>query len=330
MKVFITGADGLLGSNTVRVLLEKGHTVFAYIQPGKNPLTLRDLPIHFLHGDILDRDQLILLTQGMDAVIHCAASTSVWPTRSAKQRAINVTGTEHVIEACLFNSIQRLVYVGTANSFASGTLENPGTEKNAYGAAKYGLDYMDSKREAHDKILAAVNSKGLPAVIVNPTFMLGPFDSGPSSGAMLLGLVQGKVPCATHGGKNFICVKDAAVGVVNALSMGRIGEAYILGNENLSIKEFFRKIGTCLQISTPQRTLPAFIVRTYGGMNTALGRLFRFAPTLHYPLAVLSCEHHYYSASKAVEELQLPQTPIEQGIEECYQWFVENGIISRS
>jgi dihydroflavonol-4-reductase len=321
MNVFVSGADGLLGSNTVRILLERGYEVHVLIQPGSPAYTLEDLPLHFHHGDILDLETLCALTKGMDAVIHCAASTRVWPTRCAKQWEINVQGTENIIEACLRNAVKRLVHVGTANSFASGSLQAPGTERNGYAAARYRLDYMDSKREAQEKVLEAVRTRNLPALVVNPTFMLGPYDAAPSSGAMLVGIVEGKVPCATHGGKNFIYVKDAATGVANALKLGRIGEAYILGNENLSIREFFGKVGTVLKVPVPTRTFPSFLVRAYGGMNTLLGRLFRFVPDLHYPIAVLSCEHHYYSAQKAVEELKLPQTPIELGIAECYEWL---------
>ena len=155
---------------------------------------------------------------------------------------MNIEGTENVIQAIKDNNVKRLVYVGTANSFGNGSsLDDLGDETNEYTAHKYGLD-LDSKKKAQDLLLDAVKKDGLPAIIVNPTFMIGPYDSKPSSGTMVLAIYNGKVPGYTRGGKNYIAVKDTAVAIANGITMGRIGECYILGNENLSYKDAFEKI----------------------------------------------------------------------------------------
>ena len=327
MNILITGADGLLGSNTVRELLNRGYAITALIQKGKNPKTIAELPIQLLYGDILNQPLLIAAMKDIDAVIHCAASTSIWPARSEITRKVNIEGTNNIITACLQNKVKRLIYVGTANSFGSGNLNQPGTEDNPYKAAKYGLDYMDSKRIAQENVMNAVKEYHLPAIVVNPTFMIGPFDSGPSSGAMILALLNGKVPCFTKGGKNYINVKDAAVGIVNALTMGEIGQAYILGNENLSFREMFEKIGKVVGAEIPKRSLPSPIVRAFGWLNSTAAGIFNYSPDVSYQIAVLSCEDHYYSSQKAIKKLCLPQTPIENGILDCFDWFKKNGTL---
>ena len=327
MKILLTGADGLLGSNVVRELLKREHQVTVFIEKNKESITLPIENITIIQGDILNAKEVSDAVSGNNYVIHCAANTNLWPTKSEIIRRVNVEGTENVIEACLEHKVERLISVGTANSFASGEIDQLGNEKNKYEAHVYNLDYMDSKRLAQDLVLDAVNLRGLKAIVVNPTFMIGPYDSKPSSGAMVLAVAHGKVPGFTPGGKNYINVKDAAVGIVNGLDHGRIGECYILGNENLTYQDMFNKIGETINRPAPKRSLPGFVVKAIGKMSSILGRTFKFTPTITHELARLSCENHYYSSKKAVKELKLPQTPIEDGVRECFNWFISNNYV---
>ena len=213
---------------------------------------------------------------------------------------MNIEGTENVIQAIKDNNVKRLVYVGTANSFGNGSsLEDLGDETNEYTAHKYGLDYMDSKKKAQDLLLDAVKKDGLPAIIVNPTFMIGPYDSKPSSGTMVLAIYNGKVPGYTRGGKNYIAVKDAAVAIANGITMGRIGECYILGNENLSYKDAFEKIAQSIGGKAPKLGMANSIMRAYGSINSFLAKMFRYKPAVTKELAAISCDNFYYSADKA-------------------------------
>src|SRR5688572_31059788 len=117
MKILVTGADGLLGSNLVRELIGRGHNIRAFVQPGRQQKTLEGLPIEKFSGNLLNADEVINAGEGCDAVIHCAASTSVWPTRSEIVNKVNIEGTKNIIRAVKENKIQRMIYVGTANSF---------------------------------------------------------------------------------------------------------------------------------------------------------------------------------------------------------------------
>jgi dihydroflavonol-4-reductase len=233
-----------------------------------------------------------------------------------------------VIAACLKHHIKRLIYVGTANSFSYGSsIDTPGIEDTPYISVKYGVDYMDSKFKAQQLILEAVKKDGLQAIVVNPTFMIGPYDSRPSSGAMILAIYNKKVPGYTNGGKNYVAVKDVATAMANAISMGRIGECYILGNVNLTFKEAFDLIAKTIGVKGPTLGLPNMIVRLYGAASSFFAKLFKFQPAVTRELASISCDRHYYSCEKARKELQLPQTPLEIAIKECYDWFKENGYL---
>jgi len=327
MKILVTGADGLLGSNLVRELLGRGLTVRAFVQPGRQQKTLEGLTLEKFPGNLLYADEVTKAVEGCDAVIHCAASTSVWPIRSEIVNQVNIKGTQHIIEAVKKNRTKRLIYVGTANSFGFGSKEKPGVEDNPYKSAIYGLDYMDSKYKTQQIILKEVKEGSLPALIVNPTFMFGPYDSNPSSGAMIVALYRGKVPGYTSGGRNYVCVKDAAIAIANALTKGRLGECYILGNENLSYKEAFNKIASTIGVKPPALAIPVVFAKLYGRIGSFMGNLTGKAPSISYPLSRIACDEHYFSAAKAVKELELPQTPIETGIKECFDWLKENGYL---
>lgn len=330
MEILVTGPDGVLGSNLVRELLKRNYSVSVLLEPGKDPITLKDLPIKRFFGNILDKEAIESAFINKAIVFHCAASTSMFPARNEIVNKVNIEGTQNVIDACLKHSIERVIYVGTANSFGYGsTHDNPGKEGNPYVSHKYGLDYMDSKYNAQELILKAVKEQNLPALIVNPTFMIGPFDSRPSSGAMILGIYNQKVPGYTAGGKNYVAVKDVATAMANAITMGRIGECYIVGNVNMGYKEAFETIAKTIGVKAPTRKLSTTMVTTYGALNSFFAKLFGYYPAVTKELAIISTENHFYSPEKARNELQMPVTPIEQAIQECYEWFDQNGYLKK-
>jgi len=329
MKVLVTGPDGVLGSNLLRELLSQGYDVTAMTEDGKKSPTIDDLPINKIGGNLLNEAEIIKATEGMDVVIHCAASTNMFPGRSEIVNKVNIGGTENIIKGCKVNGVKRLIYCGTANSFASGDMDNLGSEKNDYAAWHYKLDYMDSKYKAQLVVLKAVAEDDLDAVVVNPTFMIGPYDSRPSSGAMVIGVARGTVPGYTYGGKNFVAVKDVAVAITNAISKGVKGECYILGNENMTYKAAFDKIANTIGVKPPTRKLSSRVVKFIGRMNSFMATVFRYYPQLTKELAILSTEEHYYSPQKARDVLGLPSTPLEIAFKECYDWFIENDYLEK-
>jgi dihydroflavonol-4-reductase len=327
-KVLITGADGLLGSNVVREFLARNYEVSVFLlHSSKEPATLKGLELNYFYGNILEREEIFNAVKGHDYVVHAAASTIVYPRRFELINLVNIDGTKNVIDACLEHHVNRLIHVGTANSFGYGSKEQPGTEKNPYQAHVYGMDYMDSKRKAQEIVLEAVKSNGLDAVVVNPTFMIGPYDSKPSSGSMIIALHKGKIPGFTNGAKNYIAVKDAAVAIVNAIDLGKKGECYILGNHNMAFKDAFGLFAKVIGAKAPKRRLSSTAVVFYGTLNSFLAKQLDYHPSVTRELAIISCEQQYYCSCKAKNELKMPNTPIEIAVKECFEWFKENGYL---
>ena len=298
----------------------------AFLLPNSPSKTLEGLDIERVYGNLLEESSVHQACQGCDAVIHAAANTSIWPSRSEMVRKVNIDGTKYLIDGAVAAKVKRFIYIGTANSFGFGSKEAPGNETRPYLGAQYGLDYMDSKYEAQKLVLQAVKEQGLPALTVNPTFMLGPYDSKPSAGAMIVAIFKGKVPGYTSGGRNYIYVKDVAEAIVNGLTMGRVGESYIAGHHNMNYQEAFTKIAQTIGVKPPKLNIPAIFSLLYGRIGNGMSALTGKAPTVSLPMARISTDEHYFDASKAIQELQLPQTPIEQAIRESFEWMRQNGI----
>ncbi|MCB0735167.1 MAG: NAD-dependent epimerase/dehydratase family protein [Flavobacteriales bacterium] len=326
-RVFVTGADGLLGNNLVRLLLKEKYTVKVFLQSGKPMGYLADLPVEVSHGDILNYNEVASAMKGSQVVIHAAALTNTWPTRGPIYYKVNVEGTRNVIEAAKSNHIERFIHIGTSNSFGAGTEDALGHESNAFVADKYKLDYITSKYRAQELVLQEVKENNFPALICNPTFMIGPYDVKPSSGKMIVSVARGEVPGYSKGGRNFVYVGDVAQAVVNAIEKGTIGEGYILGNVNLSYRDMFAKIAGIVGETAPKIPMPPVLVEAYGMVSGWIGTIRKKEPVINYPLAVISNEQHYYDCGKAVRELDMPQTPIEDAIREAVAWFNKEGYL---
>jgi len=324
MRILITGGDGMLGSNLVRLLLEREHEVGVLIHPSSRSVSLDNLKITKHFGDILKPESLISAVRGYDAVVHAAASTSIWPARSEIVRKINIDGTSNMIDTVLKCNTKLMIYIGSGISVNTNGLP---TGKYAFPGEKYGLDYIDSKYAAFNLVLNAVKERGLPAFAILPTYMIGPYDSLPGSGKIILKLAEGKIKFYTNGGKNFIHVKDVATAISNSLEMGRIGSYYVAGNVNISYREFFRKVALIVSQPEAKIYLPDWIFKLFGLGGSLYGKILNKEPLITYPVARLSCNRQFADSERTVMELKMPQTDINIAIKECYDWFIENGYL---
>lgn len=327
-RVFLTGADGMLGSSICRELLSQGYLVKAMVLNRLSEV-LSGLAIELVEGNILDIEFLEKEMTNCDYVINAAALTTLWPKQSEKVMSVNFEGTKNVMEIAEKLEMKRMVHIGTANSFGHGSKEEPGDETTSFTFGKYDLDYIKSKYLAQQMLLEKHAQDGFPVIIVNPTYMIGPFDSGPSSGKMIIELLKDKIPGYSSGGKNFISSLDVATSVVNALKLGRLGECYIAGNENLDYKEFFKKVCSVKKKKFKLIKIPSVLVLGLGFFNSAVARLIRKAPKLSYTMVRMGVVNQHYSSKKAQQELKLPQSPIENGIEQCVEWFESNGYLNK-
>jgi dihydroflavonol-4-reductase len=325
MRALVTGADGLLGSNLVRKLLDAGIGVRALLHPTSKSETLDGLDIERMRGDILDTASVQAAMKGCGSVFHVAASTAMWPPRDPKITAVNVTGTRNMLDAAEAAGVKRFVHVGSASSFGYGDKRSPGTETTPFRYAGMGIAYFDSKLEAQKLVLARAAEGRLDALVVNPTFMLGPYDSMPSSGKLIAGFVRLKPPFYPPGGRCFVHVGDVAEAMVAALEKGETGRCYILGNTNLDMGEFFRVIGRVTGVRAPSLMIPREIMLLAGRAGSAWADITRKATDITWEIAQCSCIGSYYSPARAVRELGMKQTPVETAVEDSVRWMRDNG-----
>lgn len=320
-KILVTGANGLLGANIVRELTGRGDAVRIFTRESSDLSGLQGVEVERYNGDILNPDSVDCAVEGCDYVIHAAANTSQWPVAYSHYEPVNVTATRYVASAVKKHGIKRLVFVSSANAFGNGTKERPGTELSEFAGFRIGSGYMISKYVAQQVILEEVERSRLPAVVVNPTFMLGPYDSKPSSGQIILMGLRKRIQAIPPGGKNFVHVRDVAVATCNALTMGRIGECYLLAHENLSYREFFQLLNRITGENPFLLPLQGWLLKVAGTAGTGFEKLSGKPAPLSRVNARLLCLKNYYSAAKAMEALALPQTPVEKAIREALQWF---------
>ncbi|OGX91068.1 NAD-dependent epimerase/dehydratase family protein [Hymenobacter coccineus] len=333
-RVLVTGANGFLGRHLVAELLRRGYPVRALVRPGSaaSPALppLQALPIEVVEFDLAPaatKATMTSLAAGCGAIIHVAALAQVNPARNPAVVLTNLSGTENTLRMSRQPGIERFVYVGTANVFGFGTKAHPGDETRPYTGRRYGLDYMDSKRAATDRVLTAVAREQLPAVLVHPTFMLGPGDARPTSGTLLLALHAGRLPGYPLGGKNYVHVHDVAVATVNALTQGRVGESYILGNENLSYKEAFGLMAEILGVRAPRWPVLPPLANFYGVVCGLKARLTGRPAQVNSGMTAVANDGHYFTAQKARTELSLPQTPVSQAVADAFAWFKTHGYV---
>lgn len=324
MKVLVTGANGLLASNLVRELLQSGFEVRGMVRENSNLLSLKHVDVELIKGEIANPDDIRKAFAGCEAVVHAAANTSQWPTHYKAYKKTNVDATQLILDEAVRRNVERFIFVSSANAFDSGSKEAPGTEVSSF-SPKWKSGYMMSKYVAQNLVLDEFRRSGLPAIVVNPTFMLGKYDAKPSSGQIILMAHQKKLMGFPSGGKNFVHVADVARGIVNAISMGKPGECYLLANENLSYRKFFEKLR--LVHGRPQSlvNIPRHLIHLAGGMGSLYENLSGKPAKLNSINARLLCADNYYSPKKAIEELNLPQTPVSQAIEDAMEWFGQFG-----
>ncbi|RYC72014.1 MULTISPECIES: NAD-dependent epimerase/dehydratase family protein [Spirosoma] len=319
--VLLTGANGFLGGHLCRELLTRGYAVRAFVRPGSDLRALAGLPVDIWTGDIRDSASVRASVYGCDQIIHAGALAQVNPARSPMVVEVNVYGTAAVLAAAVQARVERLVFVGTANVFGFGSKKHPGDELFPYMGSRYGLDYMDSKRAATDLVLQAVRQDGLPAVLVHPTFMLGPLDYKITSNALLLALYNRQVAGIPMGGKNYVHVADVATATVNALTMGRIGHSYILGNENLSYREAFTLFAEWMQVQPPRLPVLPPMASAIGRLSDWKHRFTGQLARLNSAMTAVANDGHYFNVSKARNELNLPTTALRNAVEQALDWF---------
>lgn len=311
-NILITGANSFLGTNTALELSRRGIHTKAIVRHSNHVLDSTP-EVEIIRGDVKNFDDLNRAAAGADCIVHIAAITDQGFPRYSIYRDFNVGVTQNVINVARASGIKRIIYVSSANTIGNGTPENPSNEMATPRKPYSTMHYGRSKIEAEELFL---NATDLHWTILNPTYMLGPNDTKPSSGAIILMGYGKRVVWATPGGKNIVSVEAAAKALCNAIEVGRKGEKYLLAGEGISIREFFRRLN-------PQATiiiLPRWLLAGVGYVGNLL-RCMGFHTALSADNMRVICNKEYYQAEKAERELSLEKTDIDLCMMKAVEWF---------
>lgn len=329
MNVLVTGANGFLGSWICKRFLQEGFHVHALVRAHSDLSELESLKVDLAFGDITDLGSLMASFRKMDVVIHAAGLVGYSSALRKQMEKVNVAGTANVIEACKKSSVHRLVHISSVVTVGAGFSKNEILDENsAFNLSHLDLGYFETKRSAEKLIIEAVSNQDLDAVIVNPSTMYGPGDAKKSSRKNQIKVAQGKLKFFTDGGVNVISVEDAVEGILSAMKVGRAGERYILGSENLTIETLFEQISSFASVQKPSIRLPTWLIRSlgYAGEATlALGLKFPFNKDSAYAATLF----HWFKNEKAVKQLNLNPRPASYAIEQSVRWMRDNGLLKR-
>jgi len=325
MKAFVTGATGFIGASIVRELLRDGVEVRVLVRPGSDRSNLAGLDIELWEGDLSDRSALARGLSGCQLLFHAAADYRLWTRNPAAMYEANVGGTRNILGAALEAGVERVVYtssVGTLGNPGDGT---PGSESTPVGFGEMVGDYKKSKflaEGAAQEFLA----QGLPLVIVNPSTPVGPGDVKPTpTGKIIVDFLNRKMPAYLDTGLNLLDVEDCARGHILAAQKGRVGEKYILGNENVTLAGIFALLSEITGLSAPRVRLPYYPILCAAYLNQALSALTGKEPLIPLAGVQMAAKFMYFDSSKSVRELGLPQTPAREALERAVEWFRKNG-----
>ncbi len=326
MKAFVTGGTGFVGANLIRLLLDRGYAVKALARSQSPRDNLQDLDVEWAIGDLTDPD-LVKHLQGCDYLFHVAAHYSLWRKEQERLYQINVLGTRNILKAAQKAGIKRTVY--TSSVAAIGVLGQDQAANELYQSPPKKLigAYKQSKywaeQEAHQAIQA-----GQDIVIVNPSTPIGPYDIKPTpTGDTILRFLKRKMPAYVDTGLNLIHVRDVAMGHLQALHKGVTGERYILGNQNVTLKQMLDMLAAITDIPAPKTAIPTWIPLTVAWIDEMLLARLGKKPDVPIDGVRMSQQTMYYDPSKAIQVLGLPQTPIAQALEDAVDWFVSNGYV---
>lgn len=328
MRVLVTGATGFVGAAVTRALLQAGHEVRLLVRPTADRRNIRDLPVEVYPGDVTDLESLQRATSGCAQVYHVAALYKLWVRRQHEMYRSNVTGTENVLKAARVCGVEKIVYTSSVATLGLPSDGSLGDEDTPVSLDDMVGDYKRSKYLAEQVVLRYVQ-EGLPVVIVNPSTPVGVADLKPTpTGKIIVDFLNRKIPAYVDTGLNLVDVDDVAKGHLLAAEKGRVGEKYILGNENLTLRQIFALLSELTGQAAPRFKAPYLLSLGVAYVDAAIARLIPGREPFVPPVGVkLSKKKMFFTPQKAVRELGLPQTPVREALGKAVLWFSRNGYV---
>lgn len=324
----VTGATGFVGSAVARTLIARGHRLRLLVRAGSDRRNVADLDATLVEGDLARPETFAAALDGCGALFHVAADYRLWVPDPERMMRANVDGTRLLMLAAQAAGVERIVY---CSSVAALGLVGDGTvadETTPVHEDKIVGIYKKSKYRAEQAVLALVRDQGLPAVIVNPSTPIGPRDIKPTpTGAMIRDAAAGRMPAFVETGLNLVHVDDVAEGHALAFERGRIGERYILGGEDFSLKALFGLVSEIAGVKAPRIQLSQTILWPVAIASEALARGFGTEPRVTREMLAMSRKKMFFASDKAKRALGYAPRPARAAVEDAVAWFRANGMI---
>jgi dihydroflavonol-4-reductase len=328
MKTLVTGATGFLGSHVARQLAERGHEVRVLIRPSSDLRALEGFAAERCVGDLRDPASLTRALDGVRRVFHVAADYRLWARDPQEIYESNVNGTKNLLEAAGKAGVEKFLYTSTVATIAVPRKIGLPDESVKTSVGEMIGHYKRSKFEAEQCALRAAES-GMPVVIVNPTTPVGPGDWKPTpTGKIVLDFLNGRMPGYVDTGLNFVPVEDCAAGHLLAAERGRIGERYILGGRNLTLKQVLDMLAAITGRKSPRWKFPHAVAYMAGCVDAAVSKIAGREPQI--PLEGVRMARHkmFVDVSKAPRELGYSFGPIEDALARAVRWYETNGYVA--
>ncbi len=326
-RFFVTGGTGFVGANLIRHLLREGHEVIALARPQSRRTNLAHLPLQVVEGELTD-SALGNLMQGCQGVFHVAAHYSLWQKDREILYRSNVLGTRNVLACARQAGVERVVHTSSVAAIGVQGGEKGADETYQSPVEKLIGAYKQSKYWAEQEAIAAVQS-GQNVVIVNPSTPIGPWDIKPTpTGDLVLRFLRRQMPAYVNTGLNLIDVRDVAAGHWLAWQRGKTGERYILGHQNLSLREILQLLSDITGLPAPQRTIPLWLPLTVAWVEEMMLAKLGRSPSVPLDGVKMSAQTMYYDASRAVKDLGLPQSSVKQALTDAVEWFISQGYVN--
>jgi len=325
MKIAITGANGHVGSNLCKALLEKGYEVRALTH--KHTKAIQDLPVEFFQGDVLNKESLRLFLQNIDYCFHLAAYISIKGDPDGMVWKINAEGTRNIVEIAREQRIRRFIHFSSIHAFQQHPTGDSLDENRPLVDSK-GFAYDLSKAEGERAVHRAA-ANGLDAVILCPTAIIGPDDPEPGLiGKALLELYHNQIPALVPGGYNWVDVRDVVNGAINAMTMGRSGEKYLLSGTWHSLSDLSRIVAEVTGAKTPHAVMPMWIAKVGLPFITLYSIISGVQPLYtRESLQIISEGNRFINNEKARKELNFTTRDLEETVRDTFKWFRNKGYV---
>src|ERR1700736_3205802 len=326
MLAFVTGATGFLGSHVTRVLAEQGANLRLLVRPSSDLRNLQGLNAETATGDLRDAASLEKAMAGCDTVFHVAADYRLWVRDPEEMYRSNVEGTRAILAVASKNGVRSVVCTSSVATMGFTANGHPADEDSPVSLADMIGHYKRSKFMAEQVALEAGRA-GMRVVTVNPTTPVGEQDIKPTpTGRIVVDFLKGKFPAYVETGLNLVDVRECARGHVEALEKGKSGERYILGGENLTLKQILDKLGAISGLPSPKVKLPYFVAYVAGLVDqTVTGCLLNREPRATIDTVRMGRKKMFASSAKAERELGWKIVPVEGALRRAVEWFRANG-----